>query len=200
MDAVADSGGELNLSAAIAEVTLSITTRALFGMDHRHFIEHCTAVGSVLDEASSVLPGAAAGAGPRDALYRQLRHVSASAPEHHCPALSARTSDPERRRGALPADRPRKPPPKRKEAMTTTSPQKTDIAAAVHAPIADYTKLPVDQITPDRALDDLGLDSLGALELILTCEVEFGIVALDDTEMEVHTVGDAIAFIEAKLR
>jgi len=83
--------------------------------------------------------------------------------------------------------------------MTITSPQKADIGAAVRALIADYTKLPVDQITADRALDDLGLDSLGALELILVCEAEFGIVALDDEGIEVHTVGDAIAFLQAKL-
>jgi acyl carrier protein len=82
--------------------------------------------------------------------------------------------------------------------MTTTSPQ-TDIGAAVRALIANFTKLPLDQITPDRALDDLGLDSLGALELILTCEAEFGIVALDDAGIEVNTVGDAIAFLSAKL-
>jgi acyl carrier protein len=84
--------------------------------------------------------------------------------------------------------------------MTTTSPHHTDIGPAVRAMIANYTKLPLEQITPDRAFDDLGLDSLGALELLLTCEAEFGIVALDDTEIEVHTVADAIAFIEAKLR
>jgi acyl carrier protein len=83
--------------------------------------------------------------------------------------------------------------------MTTTSPHTTDIGTAVRTMIADYTKLPLDQITPDRALDDIGLDSLGALELILSCEAEFGIVALDDGEMEVHTVGDAIAFLRTKL-
>jgi cytochrome P450 len=102
LDVVADTGRELNLSAAIAEVTLSITTGALFGMDHRLFIDHCAAVGSLLDEASSLLPGAAAGAGPRDALFRQLRHaVSASATEHHGPALSALTSDPDHAGEAL---------------------------------------------------------------------------------------------------
>lgn len=83
--------------------------------------------------------------------------------------------------------------------MTTTSAQKADIGAAVRALIADYTKLPVDRITPDRALDSLGLDSLGALELILTCEAEFGIVALDDGGIELQTVADAIAFLESKL-
>lgn len=84
--------------------------------------------------------------------------------------------------------------------MTTTSPHHTDIGPAVRTMIARYTKLPLDAIVPDRALDNLGLDSLGALELLLMCEAEFGIVALDDTEIDVHTVSDAIAFIEAKLR
>jgi cytochrome P450 len=94
-DSAAETGREVNLSAAIAEVTLSITTRALFGMDHQHFIEHCAALGKVLDDGSSLLPGAAAGVGPRDALYRQIRHaVSASATEDHGPALSALISDP----------------------------------------------------------------------------------------------------------
>ncbi|AEV70911.1 acyl carrier protein [Mycolicibacterium rhodesiae NBB3] len=90
-----------------------------------------------------------------------------------------------------------------KEAMTTSSPlspHTTDTSALVRAMIANHTRLPLDQITPDRALDNLGLDSLGALELLLMCEAEFGIVALDDTEIEVHTVADAISFIEAKIR
>ena len=94
-DAAADTGREVNLSAAIAEVTLAITTRALFGMDHSLFIEHCAALGNVLDDAGSLLPGAAAGVGPRDALYRQIRDaVSASAAEDHGPALCALADDP----------------------------------------------------------------------------------------------------------
>ena len=101
-DIVADTGREVNLSAAIAEVTLSITTRALFGIDHELFIGECTAVGRVLDEANSLLPGADAGAGPRDALYRQLRNaISALATERHGPALSALINDPEHAGEAL---------------------------------------------------------------------------------------------------
>jgi cytochrome P450 len=101
-DVVADTGREVNLSAAIAEVTLAITTRALFGIDHKLLIEHCTALGSVLDDASSLLPGAATGAGPRDALYRELRRaVSASSTGHGGPALSALKSDPEHAGEAL---------------------------------------------------------------------------------------------------
>jgi enediyne biosynthesis protein E7 len=100
-DSAADTGRELNLSEAIAGVTLSITTRALFGMDHGLFIENCSALASVLDDASSLLPGAA-GAGPRDALYGRLRHaVSGLAREDHGPALSALTTDPEHAGEAL---------------------------------------------------------------------------------------------------
>jgi cytochrome P450 len=70
-------------------------------MDHKGLIGHCTALGSVLDEASSLLPGAA-GAGPRDALYRELRDaVCASGSGHDGPALSALISDPEHAGEAL---------------------------------------------------------------------------------------------------
>ncbi len=101
-DLVADTGSEVNLSAAIAEVTLAITTRALFGIDHKPLIEHCTALGRVLDEASSLLPGAAAGTGPRDALYRELRQaVSASDAGRAGPALSALIGDSEHAGDAL---------------------------------------------------------------------------------------------------
>jgi hypothetical protein len=37
------------------------------------------------------------------------------------------------------------------------------------------------------------------LELILLAEATFGIVALDDEGIEVHTVGDAITFLASKL-
>jgi enediyne biosynthesis protein E7 len=95
LDRLADTGRELNLSAAIGEVTLSITVRALFGMSHEPFIDHCTALGAALDDANSLLPGVD-GAGPRDGLYRQLRAaLSASAVGEYGPALAALTGDPE---------------------------------------------------------------------------------------------------------
>lgn len=83
--------------------------------------------------------------------------------------------------------------------MTTASASTTEFGAAVCALIAEHTKLPADYITPDRAFDDLPLDSLGMLELLLLAEAAFGIVALDDDGMEIHTVGDAITFLASKL-
>jgi enediyne biosynthesis protein E7 len=95
LDKLADTGRELNLSAAIGEVTLSITVRALFGMSHEPFIGHCIALGGALDDANSLLPGAD-GAGPRDGLYRQLRAaLSASARGEYGPALNALAVDPD---------------------------------------------------------------------------------------------------------
>lgn len=101
LDDLADTGEQFNLSAAIAEVTLSITVRALFGLGHEPFIDHCAALGSALDDASALLPGAA-GEGPRDALYRQVRAaLKASAVGEYGPALSALSGDPEHAGEAL---------------------------------------------------------------------------------------------------
>ena len=83
--------------------------------------------------------------------------------------------------------------------MTIAPASPTESGAAVCVLIAEHTNLPVDFITPDRAFDDLPLDSLGMLELILLAEATFGIVALDDDGIEVHTVGDAITFLASKL-
>jgi acyl carrier protein len=83
--------------------------------------------------------------------------------------------------------------------MTTVPVTPTEFGAAVCGLIAEHTNLPADFITPDRAFDDLPLDSLGMLELILLAEATFGIVALDDDGIEVHTVGDAITFLASKL-
>jgi acyl carrier protein len=83
--------------------------------------------------------------------------------------------------------------------MTVAAASPADFGGAICALIAEHTNLPVDYITPDRAFDDLPLDSLGMLELILLAEATFGIVAIEDDGMEVHTVGDAITFLASKL-
>jgi acyl carrier protein len=83
--------------------------------------------------------------------------------------------------------------------MTVAPASPTEFGAAVCALIAEHTNLPVDFVTPNRAFDDLPLDSLGMLELILLAEATFGIVALDDDGIEVHTVDDAITFLASKL-
>ncbi|MFX0576075.1 alpha/beta fold hydrolase [Nocardia nepalensis] len=74
-----------------------------------------------------------------------------------------------------------------------------DVEVAVRTLIADYTHQPFEEVAGDKALDDLGLDSLGTVELILACEDELGITALGDEDLEINTVDDAVAFVRARL-
>ena len=44
--------------------------------------------------------------------------------------------------------------------------------------------------------DDLGADSLDAVDLIMTIEDEFGITVPDDDAQNFKTVGDIVSFLE----
>jgi acyl carrier protein len=74
-----------------------------------------------------------------------------------------------------------------------------DFEPVVRNMIAAYLKIPVAEVTPEHSLDELGMDSLGALELILTCEEEFGFtIALDKEEVEIITVDDAVKYVSRR--
>lgn len=56
---------------------------------------------------------------------------------------------------------------------------------------------PLTVVTDDASLiDDLGADSLDAVELVMVFEEEFGIEIPDDQAEKILTVGDAVAYIE----
>lgn len=46
-------------------------------------------------------------------------------------------------------------------------------------------------------IKDLGLDSLGVVELVMEIEDKYGLVADDDTVATLKTVGDVVKYIEA---
>lgn len=54
------------------------------------------------------------------------------------------------------------------------------------------------EITPERTLASLGIDSLAALELLFDIEDEFGI-RLPHDEQEIATLADLVAVIERAL-
>ena len=54
------------------------------------------------------------------------------------------------------------------------------------------------EITPERTLQSLGIDSLAALELLFDIEEEFGI-RLSHDDQEITTLADLVVVIEQEL-
>ncbi len=63
--------------------------------------------------------------------------------------------------------------------------------------IANQIGLDKSRITLESdIIKDLGLDSLGVVELVMEIEDEYGLVADDDTVATLKTVGDVVKYIE----
>jgi acyl carrier protein len=60
--------------------------------------------------------------------------------------------------------------------------------ARVRDIVARYLDIPAEKVEPDSKLEELGLDSLGALELIFQIEEEFKIVVPNERAAEFLTV------------
>lgn len=64
--------------------------------------------------------------------------------------------------------------------------------------IANQIGLDKSRITLESdIIKDLGLDSLGVVELVMEIEDKYGLVADDDTVATLKTVGDVVKYIEA---
>ena len=77
----------------------------------------------------------------------------------------------------------------------------SEIEAKVKEIIVD--KLGVDEadVTPEASFtNDLGADSLDTVELIMELEKVFEITIPDDQAEKIATVGDAIKYIEEKIK
>jgi acyl carrier protein len=74
-----------------------------------------------------------------------------------------------------------------------------DVAARVTKIIVEH--LGVDEAKATEAanlMDDLGADSLDAVELVMAFEEEFGIEIPDDAAEQIKTVGNAVDFIASQ--
>jgi acyl carrier protein len=77
----------------------------------------------------------------------------------------------------------------------------SEIASRVKAIIVDKLSVEETEVTNEANFaNDLGADSLDTVELIMEFEKEFGITIPDDQTESISTVGDAIAYIEEKLK
>ena len=77
----------------------------------------------------------------------------------------------------------------------------SEIAERVKSLVADKLSRDKSELTNEASFaNDLGADSLDTVELIMEFEKEFGIVIPDEEANKIGTVGDAISFIEGKLK
>ena len=72
-----------------------------------------------------------------------------------------------------------------------------NIAEKVKEIIVEQLSVSADEVKPEANLiDDLGADSLDAVELVMAVEEEFGIEVPDEEAEKLRTVGDIISHVE----
>ena len=79
--------------------------------------------------------------------------------------------------------------------------EKAKIEEKVIDIISNKLGLPKEEVTPAANFTmDLGADSLDTVELIMDFEKEFDLKISDEEAMGIKTVGDAIAYISARVQ
>jgi acyl carrier protein len=67
--------------------------------------------------------------------------------------------------------------------------------------LVDRVGLPESDVKddPETTFDDMGLDSLAFVEVQLAMEQEYGITVADEDAESIHTVGEAIDYVNKRL-
>jgi acyl carrier protein len=75
----------------------------------------------------------------------------------------------------------------------------SDISDRVKKIVIEHLSVEAEKVTENASLiDDLGADSLDAVELVMAFEEEFNVEIPDDVAETIVTVGDAVKFITEK--
>lgn len=75
--------------------------------------------------------------------------------------------------------------------------QKTEIMETIKDIVVDQLCVDRERVTVDaHFINDLGADSLGTVELIMSLEDAFNIDIPDEQAEQLRTVGDALVYIE----
>ena len=73
----------------------------------------------------------------------------------------------------------------------------SEIAEKVKSIIVDKLGVEHSEVTPEASFsNDLGADSLDTVEIIMEFEKEFNLSIPDEAAEKIHTVGDAIRYLE----
>jgi acyl carrier protein len=76
-----------------------------------------------------------------------------------------------------------------------------DVAKELREIMAARLGLPPEQLVPEaRLVDDLGLDSLDAVELAISVERKFDIEVPEEELTKLKTVADMIALVESRMK
>ena len=77
---------------------------------------------------------------------------------------------------------------------------RSELATRMTAVLVGELGLDEEKITEDANFEeDLEVDSLGVVELLMALEDEFGVKIPDEDAENIHTVGQAIDMVQAKL-
>ena len=84
--------------------------------------------------------------------------------------------------------------------MSTTPQTAVELTDRLRTLASAHLDLAVERLRPDALLgEDLGVDSLAAIELGMVLEDEFGISLPDDVLAEVQTFGDLVDVVTARV-
>ena len=76
-----------------------------------------------------------------------------------------------------------------------------DVAKELQEIMAARLGLPPEQLVPEaRLVDDLGLDSLDAVELAISVERKFDIEVPEEELTKLKTVADMVALVESRIK
>ncbi|MCL0072007.1 acyl carrier protein [Peptococcaceae bacterium] len=76
-----------------------------------------------------------------------------------------------------------------------------DIFERMQRIIVEQLDIEKDQVTLNSSfVDDLGADSLDIVELVMAMEEEFDMQIPDEEAERIHTVGDAVKFVQEKMQ
>ncbi|MFZ5971929.1 MAG: acyl carrier protein [Bacteroidota bacterium] len=76
-----------------------------------------------------------------------------------------------------------------------------DVKKRISAILIEKLGIPESEITPDASfVKDLGIDSLDYAELVMEFEQAFDIKIPDDDAEKMQTIGQAVEYIEGKLK
>ena len=72
------------------------------------------------------------------------------------------------------------------------------VADKVKSIIVEQLGVDEEEVTPDASfVDDLGADSLDTVELVMALEEAFKIEISDEDAEKIHSVGDAVKYIQS---